>query len=83
MLYTLLSFTGMLACSLGQCMAGFCTTFNTFIVCQGLVFGVGKHPHVLPYILHDLANLSRPRTRKESQKAIPYRFYLGSLNSSS
>jgi MFS-type transporter involved in bile tolerance (Atg22 family) len=39
---TLLSFTGMLACSLGQCMAGLCTTFDTFIVCQGLVFGIGK-----------------------------------------
>jgi MFS family permease len=42
MLCTLLNVTGMLACSLGQCMAGLCTTFNTFIVCQGLVFGVGK-----------------------------------------
>jgi hypothetical protein len=46
LLDTLLSFTGMLACSLGQCMAGLCTTFNTFIVCQGLVFGVGKQSNV-------------------------------------
>lgn len=35
-------FTGMLACSLGQCLAGLCTTFETFIVCQGLVFGIGE-----------------------------------------
>ena len=46
--YTLLNITGMLACSLGQCMAGLCTSFNTFIVCQGLIFGVGKQTDVLP-----------------------------------
>jgi MFS family permease len=40
-LSTSLTILGMLACSLGQCMAGLCTTFNTFIVCQGFVFGVG------------------------------------------
>lgn len=38
----LTQFVGMLACSLGQCMAGLCTTFETFIVCQGLVFGIGE-----------------------------------------
>jgi MFS family permease len=47
-LYTLLRILGMLACSLGQCMAGLCTTFNTFIVCQGLVFGVGKQTDAVP-----------------------------------
>ncbi|GAB7324255.1 hypothetical protein MBLNU13_g07606t2 [Cladosporium sp. NU13] len=26
---------------IGQCMAGLCITFGTFIVCQGLVFGIG------------------------------------------
>lgn len=38
----LTSHKGMLACSLGQCMAGFCTTFRTYIVCQGFLFGIGK-----------------------------------------
>lgn len=38
----LTSHKGMLACSLGQCMAGLCTTFRTYIVCQGFLFGIGK-----------------------------------------
>lgn len=26
---------------LGQCMAGICHSFGTFLVCQGIVFGIG------------------------------------------
>ena len=33
----------MLACSLGQCMAGLCRSFGAYIACQGLVFGIGMH----------------------------------------
>jgi hypothetical protein len=34
-------FTGMVACSLGQCMAGLCRSFGAYIACQGLIFGIG------------------------------------------
>lgn len=32
---------GAIGVGLGQCLAGICTSFGPFLVCQGLVFGVG------------------------------------------
>lgn len=33
--------TGATCVVLGQCLAGLCTTFAPFLICQGVVFGVG------------------------------------------
>ncbi|KAK8858387.1 hypothetical protein IAR55_002614 [Kwoniella newhampshirensis] len=33
---------------LGQCMAGICTSFATFLVCQGIVFGMGLGLTLVP-----------------------------------
>jgi len=32
---------GAICICLGQCLAGICTHFYTFMVCQGIVFGIG------------------------------------------
>ena len=34
--------SGVVCVVLGQCMAGICTGFAGFLVCQGLVFGIGE-----------------------------------------
>ncbi|WVQ80597.1 hypothetical protein IAT38_002702 [Cryptococcus sp. DSM 104549] len=39
---------GMLGTVLGQCMAGICTTYGTFLVCQGVVFGIGLGLTMIP-----------------------------------
>ena len=33
--------TGWICTTLGQCMAGICTHYYTFMVCQGIIFGMG------------------------------------------
>jgi MFS family permease len=66
-LFTSLIILGMLACSLGQCMAGLCTTFNTFIVCQGFVFGVGKQSCIRNCQTRLSANTARSRTGTQQQ----------------
>ena len=32
---------GIIGVVLGQCLAGICTSFSAYLVCQGLVFGIG------------------------------------------
>ena len=37
----------MVACNLGQCMAGLCRSFGAYIACQGLVFGIGMNTKIM------------------------------------
>ena len=37
----------MVACSLGQCMAGLCRSFGAYIACQGLIFGIGMNTKIM------------------------------------
>ncbi|ODN95882.1 hypothetical protein L198_04501 [Cryptococcus wingfieldii CBS 7118] len=39
---------GALCVVLGQCMAGICTSFGTFLVCQGVIFGLGLGLTMIP-----------------------------------
>lgn len=40
---------GAVCVSVGQCAAGVCKTFGPFLVCQGVIFGIGEHGVVAPY----------------------------------
>jgi hypothetical protein len=39
--------SGIVACSLGQCMAGICRSFGAYIACQGLIFGIGMDTKIM------------------------------------